>query len=87
MMTGTLNMADLARRLPALNHTSTVQTGFAFITVGILLKRRCSRCIYGYQMHTPMHPRVSIFLAATATKVAIYLLMFCILGFQSGLCF
>jgi multicomponent Na+:H+ antiporter subunit D len=76
MMTGTLNMADLAQRLPALNHTSTVQTGFAFITVGILLKLAMFPLHLWLPNAYAYAPSVvSIFLAATATKVAIYLLI------------
>ncbi|MBT8430026.1 MAG: monovalent cation/H+ antiporter subunit D family protein, partial [Gammaproteobacteria bacterium] len=38
MMTGTLNMQDLAARLPAVQDSNTVRAGFAFLTVGIGLK-------------------------------------------------
>ena len=38
MMTGTLNMQDLAARLPEVWDTRTVRAGFAFLTVGIGLK-------------------------------------------------
>lgn len=76
MMTGTLNMEDLAQRLPAVADKSTAHAGFAFITVGILLK------LAMFPMHLWLPNAyayapsvVSIFLAATSTKVAIYLLM------------
>src|SRR5690606_14149568 len=38
MMTGTLNMADLAARLPDVAGTRTVHSAFAFLLVGISLK-------------------------------------------------
>ncbi len=37
-LTGTLNMADLAERLPGVADTRTARAGFAFLTVGIALK-------------------------------------------------
>ena len=36
--TGTLNIADLAVRVPALGETPAVLAAFAFITVGVLIK-------------------------------------------------
>ncbi len=76
MMTGTLNMADLALRLPAVAHTSTILVAFAFITVGISMK------VALYPLHqwlpsayTYAPSVVSAFLAATATKVAIYIFL------------
>jgi multicomponent Na+:H+ antiporter subunit D len=38
MMTGTLNMADLSQRLPAVTDTRTIRVAFAFVTVGVSLK-------------------------------------------------
>ena len=38
MMTGTLNMADLAQRLPEVADTRTIRAAFAFVTVGVSLK-------------------------------------------------
>lgn len=75
MMTGTLNMADLAERLPAVMHTRTIEAALAFIVVGASLKLAL----------VPLHAWlpdaygeapsvVSAFLAATATKVAVYVL-------------
>ena len=73
--TGTLNMADMAARLATLGDSAAVQAGFAFIVVGLGIKAAMF----------PLHgwlpgayagaPRlVSVFLAATATKAAIYLM-------------
>ncbi len=76
MMTGTLNMADLAQRLPALGDTRTVRVAFAFLTVGISLKLALFPLhlwlpnAYAYAPST-----VTAFLAATATKVAVYMLI------------
>ncbi|MFI2809968.1 MULTISPECIES: monovalent cation/H+ antiporter subunit D family protein [Microbulbifer] len=76
MMTGTLNMADLALRLPELGSSSTVLAAFAFIVVGVCLKL----ALFPLHMWLPnayaFAPSiVTAFLAATATKVALYLLV------------
>ncbi len=76
MVTGTLNMADLANLLPALGQSRTVRVAFAFLTVGIGLKLAMFPLhlwlpnAYAYAPHV-----VSAFLAATATKVAVYVLV------------
>lgn len=73
--TGTLNMADMATRIPELSDTRTVQAGFAFIVVGLGLKAAI------YPLHQWLPPAyayapsfVTVFLSATATKVAFYAL-------------
>ena len=38
MMTGTLNMLDIAQRLPAVADTRTIRVAFAFVTVGVSIK-------------------------------------------------
>lgn len=75
-MTGTLNMADLATRLPEVQSTRTVHTAFAFIVVGLAIKFAL------YPLHqwlpnayTYAPSAVSTLLAAVATKVAIYALL------------
>jgi multicomponent Na+:H+ antiporter subunit D len=76
MMTGTLNMQDLGARLPAVTDTRTVRAGFAFLTVGIGLKLALFPLhlwlpnAYAYAPST-----VTAFLSATATKVAVYILL------------
>jgi len=76
MMTGTLNMADLGQRLPAVSDTSTVQSGFAFISVGIALKLAMFPLHLWLPNAYAFAPSVvTVFLAATATKVAVYLLL------------
>ena len=84
MMTGTLNMADLAQRLPAVTGTRTVQAAFAFLTVGISLKLALFPLhLWLPNAYTYAPSVVTAFLAATATKVAVYVLlrfMFTIFG-------
>jgi multicomponent Na+:H+ antiporter subunit D len=76
MVTGTLNIVDLGDRLAALGPNRTVMVGFAFITVGLSIK------IALFPLHTWLPnvyayapSAVTAFLAATTTKVAIYLLL------------
>jgi len=76
MMTGTLNMYDLAQRLPAVDHTRTVHAAFAFMIVGVSLK------LAAFPLHLWLPnayayapTAVSAFLAATATKVALYAML------------
>ncbi|MBT8471877.1 MAG: monovalent cation/H+ antiporter subunit D family protein, partial [Marinicaulis sp.] len=83
--TGTLNMADLHDRLAGQN-SRVIDAGFAFILVGIGLK------LAMFPMHlwlpnayTYAPSAVSAFLAATATKVAVYVLirfLFTVFGFD-----
>ncbi|MDN3637975.1 monovalent cation/H+ antiporter subunit D family protein [Simiduia curdlanivorans] len=75
-MTGTLNMSDLAAHLPEVEQTRTVFTAFAFIIVGICLKL----ALFPLHLWLPnayayAPSIVTAFFAATATKVAIYLLI------------
>ncbi|MDA0785278.1 MAG: monovalent cation/H+ antiporter subunit D family protein [Proteobacteria bacterium] len=75
-MTGTLNMADLAQRIPEINHTRPVLAALAFLAVGISLKL----ALFPLHLWLPnayaYAPAVaSAFLAGTATKVAIYLFL------------
>jgi len=74
--TGTLNLADIAAYITANGSDRTIVTAFAFVTVGMGLK------VAAYPLHlwlpnayTYAPSAVSAFLAATATKVAIYVLM------------
>jgi len=76
MMTGTLNMQDLAARLPEVSDTRTVRAGFAFLTVGIALKLAMFPLHLWLPNAYAYAPSVvSAFLAATATKVAVYLML------------
>ena len=76
MVTGTLNMADMAERLPAAAGNRTVQVSLAFLTVGICLKL----ALFPLHLWLPnayayAPSVVSAFLAATATKVSAYVLL------------
>ena len=74
--TGTLNMMDLQQRLPAQFEQRTLQTGFAFIVVGIALKLAMLPLhLWLPNAYTYAPSVVTIFLAATATKVAVYVMI------------
>lgn len=73
MATGTLNMADIAARIADQGDNRTVRAAFAFIVVGMGLK------VAIYPLHhwlpnayTYAPSVITTFLAATATKVAVY---------------
>ena len=74
--TGTLNMVDIANRLPLAYGSRTVLVAFAFLTVGVGIKLAVFPLhhwlpnAYSYAPAT-----VSAFLAATATKVSYYVLV------------
>ena len=76
MATGTLNMADLADRISEQRDSRTIRAAFAFIVVGMGLKA----AIYPLHLWLPnaytfAPSPVSAFLAGTATKMAIYVLL------------
>ncbi len=85
-ITGTLNMSDLAERLPEVTQLRTLHTAFAFLVVGIGLKL----ALFPLHLWLPnayaYAPSVATsFIAATATKVAVYALLrfvFTIFGIQ-----
>jgi len=75
-MTGTLNMADLAARIPEVASSRTVHTAYAFIVVGVCLKLALFPLhLWLPNAYTYAPSAVTALLAATATKVAIYLLI------------
>jgi len=75
-MTGTLNMSDLAVRLNGVEETRTVYTGFAFIVVGAGIKLAMFPLHWWLPNAYAYAPSVvGAFLAATATKVAVYVLL------------
>src|SRR5690554_5380206 len=86
MVTGTLNMADLATRIAAHGSSSTVQMGFVFILVGIGLKLAMFPLHLWLPNAYSFAPSVvTVFLSATATKVAVYVMlrfMFSVFGFD-----
>lgn len=76
MATGTLNMVELAERVAVLEGNRTVRSAFAFIVIGIGLKAAMyplHRWLPGAYSYAPS--AISAFLAATATKVAIYVVL------------
>ncbi|MEY3018408.1 MAG: hypothetical protein RL336_1543 [Pseudomonadota bacterium] len=75
ILTGTLNMDDLAVRLPEVSHTNTTQIALIFVTIGIAIKAAI------WPLHAWLIPCYSYaprgivaFLAALSTKVALYAL-------------
>lgn len=76
MVTGSLNMADLGQRLPALYQSGVVHVAFAFFAIGLSIK------IALFPLHnwlpnayTYAPSTVSAIMAATATKVGAYTLI------------
>lgn len=78
MMTGTLNMGELSKAIPAYADTTTIRAAFAFITVGSCIKLALFPVhtwlpnIYTYAPNV-----ISAFLSSTATKVSYYVLLRC----------
>jgi multicomponent Na+:H+ antiporter subunit D len=76
IMTGTLNMRDLAEALPAVTGTRTIETAFAFIVVGISIKLALVPLHLWLPNAYAYAPSVvTAFIASTATKVAFYVLL------------
>lgn len=76
MKTGTLNMLDLASRIDLYDSSRTINSGLAFIMVGVSIKLAL------FPLHMWLPPAythapsaVSAFLAGTATKVAVYVMI------------
>jgi len=75
-MTGTLNLADLASRLGGIENSRAVLAALAFLTVGISLKLALFPLHVWLPNAYAFAPSMATaFLAATATKVAVYLLL------------
>ena len=74
--TGTLNMVDMAMRLATLGDNSAVQAGLAFVVAGLGVKAAMFP-LHGWLpgAYAGAPSLVSVFLAATATKAAIYLII------------
>lgn len=76
MVTGTLNMADLAERLPAHADNKVIHASFAFFTIGIALKVAMFPLHYWLPNSYTYAPKATTaFLAATATKVSLYVMI------------
>jgi len=80
-LTGTLNMADLATRLPEVRDTGTFAAALAFLVVGIALKMALFP-LHSWMPDAYTHAPsvVSTLLAGTTTKVSVYLLIRILLG-------
>ena len=86
--TGTLNMVDLAERIPQVQDLQTVHAAIAFILIGIGLKA----AVFPLHLWLPnaycyAPSAVTVFLAATATKVSVYVLLrmfFTVFGLMGG---
>ena len=85
-MTGTLNMADMATRLSEVEGNRTVLVAFGFLTVGIGLKMALFPLhVWLPNAYAYAPSVVSAFIAATATKVSVYILlrfMFTVFGLE-----
>ncbi|MDP6927988.1 MAG: proton-conducting transporter membrane subunit, partial [Rhodospirillales bacterium] len=73
MVTGSLNITDLANLVPTIADNRTIQAALGFLTVGLALKA----ALFPMHMWLPnayayAPSAVTVFLASTATKVAIY---------------
>jgi multicomponent Na+:H+ antiporter subunit D len=76
MLTGTLNMLDLAARVPELHGNRTAIAAAAFLVVGICLKIALFPLhLWLPNAYTYAPSVVTAFLAGTATKVAVYVLL------------
>ena len=74
--TGTLNMNDIAERLPQTGYNRTVIAAFAFLIVGAAIKLALFPLHFWLpKAYTYAPSTVSAFLAATATKVGVYVLI------------
>ncbi len=75
-MTGSLNLVDIAGRLADIENSRAVMAALAFLTVGISLKLALFPLhVWLPNAYAYAPSMVTSFLAATATKVAVYLLL------------
>lgn len=86
MITGTLNMADLAQKIAEHGDSRTLRMGFVFILIGVGLKLAMFPLhLWLPNAYTFAPSAVTAFVAATSTKVAVYVLlrfMFTVFGFD-----
>lgn len=87
MMTGTLNLADMEDRIGSVTHLNPILVAAGFITVGLALKAALFPLhVWLPNAYTQSPHIVTAFLAACATKVAIYVLIrFDFFVFQTNL--
>jgi len=84
-VTGSLNMADLAGRIPAVAETNVVMIGFGFMMAGLLVKA----AIFPVHVWLPAAyafapSAVSALLAAIATKASLYVIVRVMFGMFAG---
>ena len=84
-VTGSLNMVDLAERIPAVPQTTVVAVGFGFMMAGILVKA----AIFPVHIWLPAAyafapSAVSSLLAAIATKASLYVLALVVFDVFAG---
>ena len=80
-MTGTLNLADMAERLPPVAHTLTAKAALGFIGAGLALKM----ALFPLHLWLPdayarAPSAVTVLFAATSAKVSIYVLLRFVFG-------
>lgn len=76
MMTGTLNMADMEARIGNVTDLNPILVAAGFITIGLALKAAVFPLhVWLPNAYTQAPHIVTVFLAACATKVAIYVLI------------
>lgn len=74
--TGTLNMLDLSQRIPAVQDSRTIVVAFSFITLGLLIKAAVFPLHAWLPNAYQFAPSAAgAFLAGTATKVSLYILL------------
>ncbi|MBX2839821.1 MAG: monovalent cation/H+ antiporter subunit D family protein [Gammaproteobacteria bacterium] len=74
--TGTLNMVDLAERIPQAESTRAILVAFSFLTIGLMIKTAVfplHAWLANAYHYAPV--AVTVFLAGTATKVSLYVLL------------
>ena len=87
MMTGTLNLADMEARLGTVTDLNPILVAAGFITIGLALKAAVFPLhVWLPNAYTQAPHMVTVFLAACATKVALYVLIrFDYIVFQTNL--
>lgn len=84
-VTGSLNMADLAERIPQVSQTTVIMVGFGFMVAGLLVKA----AIFPVHVWLPAAyafapSAVSALLAAIATKASLYIIARFMFGVFAG---
>lgn len=74
--TGALNMVDIASRIPDAQSQRAVLVAFSFLTIGLMIKSAVFP-LHGWLANAYQHAPIAVtaFLAGTATKVSLYVLL------------